>query len=216
MPVITALEAHRRQKERVRLFLDDEFAFDLPLMEAARLRHGQCLTAADVTALNERQAVADAFDRAVRFLSYRPRSTEEVRRYLVKKAVPEAYAELAIEQLRQHDYLDDAAFACFWIDNRDRFKPMSPRALRYELRQKGVDNAIIDAALADIDADALAYQAAQSRLNRYRGSSRQVFRHKLSGLLRRRGFGGHEINDVVLRLQSELAENDPDYFNDED
>ena len=36
MPVITALEAHRRQKERVRLFLDDEFAFDLPLMEAAR------------------------------------------------------------------------------------------------------------------------------------------------------------------------------------
>ena len=90
MPVVTALEVHQRDKERVTLFLDDEYAIDVPLMQAARLRRGQQLTPAEVSELSDAGALQAAFDRAVRFLANRPRSIEEVRRHLVKKEVPDS------------------------------------------------------------------------------------------------------------------------------
>lgn len=212
MPVITALEVHRRKTEYVKLFLDDEFAMDLPLLKAAQLRRGQILTEAEVNALAEAGAFQRAFDRAVRFLSFRPRSTEEVRRYLAGSDVEKSVVSAVIERLRERAYLDDLAFAAFWLDNRIRFKPMAPRALRYELWQKGVADGIIDAVLSDLDADEAAYRAAKGRIQRYRGNTRPVFRRKLSVMLGRRGFDGDTINDVILRLQHELSESEESFF----
>lgn len=216
MPFITGLEIHQRNRERVRLYLDDEFAADLPLLEAGRLRTGQCLTESEVEALVGAEAVQSGFDHAVRYLSYRPRSIEEVRRHLVKKNVPDSCITVVVERLQQQGYADDVEFARYWISNRERFKPMGPRALRYELRQKGVDDEIVESLLADLDVSESAYRAAKARLSRYRGWTRQAFRQKLSGMLRRRGFSGDTINDVVLRLQAKLDESEPVYFHQDD
>ena len=212
MPVITALEVHRRKKETVKLFVDEKFVMDLPLLEAAQLRQGQVLTQAEVDALAEAGSFQNAYDRALRFLSFRPRSAAEVRRYLADNAIEEPLVQAVIERLRERAYLDDLAFASFWLENRSRFKPMAPRALRYELWQKGVDNAVIDAVLSDFDADGAAYRAAQALIHRYRGYSRQFFRQKLNGMLRRRGFDGETINDVIMRLQHELDESETGFF----
>ncbi len=216
MPVVTDLEAHQRDKERVRLYLDDEYALDLPLMAAARLSRGQTLTETEVAELSDAESLQRAFDQAVRFLSYRARSTEEVRRHLVKKNVPASLIAIVVERLRQRGYLDDMAFARFWISNRDRFKPMGSRALRYELRQKGVDDEIVDGLLAEVDEAETAFRAAQARMSRYRGNTRQAFRQKMSAMLRRRGFDEYAIRDAVLRLGTELEERDPGYFHPDD
>ncbi|MCY3832276.1 MAG: RecX family transcriptional regulator [Chloroflexi bacterium] len=216
MPVVTGLEVHQRDKERVRLYLDDEYALDLPLMEAARLSRGQALTESEVAALSGVGAVQRAYDQALRFLSYRPRSIDEVRRQLVRKSVPPSLVALVIERLQARGYVDDAAFAEFWIANRNRFKPMGLRALRYELRQKGLADDIVHAALADFDESGSAYRAADARASRYRGLSRESFRRKLGEFLRRRGFSGFTINDVTRRLLTELEERDPAYFHDND
>ena len=109
-------------------------------------------------------------------------------------------------------YLDDLAFAEFWLDNRTRFKPMGPRALRYELRSKGIADEIIESLLEDIEADDAAYRAANGRVNRMKGTTRRAFRRALSGMLRRRGFEADTIRDIVLRLERELEAEDQDYF----
>ena len=215
MPVITALEVQKRNKERVNVYLDDEYAFALPLLEAARLQRGQCLSADDIAALSDEAAVQGAFDRAVYFLSFRPRSIEEVRRHLIKKDIPESVTVLAIERLCGQGYLDDGAFVRFWIENRDRFNPMSVRALRYELHQKGVDAALADGLLAELDAVDSAYRAAGRQMWRYKGKTRQEFERKVSQMLYRRGFDADVIRRAVQRRQAELEESDPDYFTDE-
>lgn len=213
MPVITALEVQKRNKDRVNIYLDDEFAFGLPIMEAAKLRKGQTLTEAEIDALTNEDAIQKAVDRAIDYLSYRPRSTREVRQNLVKKEVPEPVIEIVIGRLERLGYLDDIAFARFWIENRDNFKPMSPRALRYELRQKGIEDNILDPLLDEIvDVHEAAYRAIEKRKWRFRGKTRQEFKHKLSGTLQRRGFYYGVINDVIQQLMDELVEDDPDYF----
>ncbi len=212
MPVVTALEAHQRDRERVRLYLDDEYAMDLPLSQARTLQRGQCLTDCEIAALGDAEAARKAYDRALRFLGYRARSREEVRRNLAGKDVPAPLIDDVIERLERRGYVDDVAFAEYWLAERQRSKPMAPRALRYELRAKGVDDDIIDDLLSQFDEGAAADRAARAKLPRYRGRTRAAFRDKLGGLLRRRGFVGETIRDVVLQLQKELEESEPGYF----
>lgn len=215
MPVITALKTHRRNKERVKLYLDDEYAFQLPLLDAAPLRCGQELGQQEVAALIEASALQNAYDRATRFLAHRPRSADEVRRYLVSKEVGQSVIAVVLERLQERDWIDDAEFARYWVDQRQRHKPMAARALRYQLRQKGVAEVVIDEALDSLDETDAAYRAAQSRLSRYRGQTPQAFRQKLGGALMRRGFDAETVRDITLRCLQELDETDSDYFHSE-
>ncbi len=210
--IITAIEIQKRNKERVNVYLDGEYAFSLEAIKAAALRKGQTLTEAEVNALRDEDEIGQAVDRAARFLSYRPRSTAEVRRNLADKDTPEPVIEAAVQRLNNMGYLDDRAFAKFWIENRTMFKPLSPRALRYELRQKGVPAPVIEELLAEVDARETAERAARTRLNRLRGSDHDTFRAKLSAFLQQRGFSYDTIRDVTEQLIEEINTEDETYF----
>ena len=110
---ITELKFQQRNKERVNIYLDGEYAFGLDAVEAARLRTGQVLSDAEIVALKAQDERNRTFDRAVRFLSYRPRSRVEVERYLRGKAIDEDVIADVIACLERAKYLDDEAFARF-------------------------------------------------------------------------------------------------------
>ncbi len=211
---VTALEVQKRNKERVNVYIDGEFAFGLNMMDAAALRKGQELSEADVARLQHADAIIKAVDAAANFLSYRPRSSAEVRQSLEKKQFQPGVVEAAMQRMTDLGYLDDSAFARYWVENRSTFKPRGPLALRTELRQKGVPDAIIREVVEDVDAEELAYRAAQKKLSRYRGGTLQDFKRKLGGHLQRRGFGYDVVNPVLNRLIDDLSESEPDFFVD--
>lgn len=207
---ITSLVVQQRNKERVNVYLNDEFAFGLAIEEAIKLRKGQKLTADDVQRLKALDEIAVAHEKALNFLSYRPRSIDEVRKNLRQKDISETAVETVIERLERVGLLNDAEFARFWVENRDRFKPRGERALRYELRQKGVSDEAIDLALEEVDTDDAAYRAAQQRSRRYRNADVATFKKKMTAYLGRRGFDYGSIRDAIDRLleERELEEDD--------
>lgn len=212
MGVITALEVQKRNKKRVSVFIDEVYAFSVSLDEAARLRKGQVLSEEDLSRITGEAAITVATDSAARFLSVRPRSEQEVRQNLAKKETPPAVIEAAIERLTAFGYLDDRAFADLWVRDRLTYKPTSPRALRYELRQKGIANDIVEMVLADLDAEDSAYRAAQAQSRRLRGTERREFQKKLGAFLQRRGFSYDVVRTVLRRLIQELDADDPEFF----
>ncbi len=161
--VVTGLRFQKHTAERVNVDLDGQFAFGLPAVEAARLRVGQRLSDADIERLTATDAEQRAYDLAVHFLGFRPRSQAEVRRHLVEAGVAEPVVDVVIGRLGERGYLDDAEFARFWVESREQFRPRSPQALRQELRLKGVTGDAIVEALAAVDAAESAYRAAQPR-----------------------------------------------------
>jgi regulatory protein len=201
---ITALKFQQRNTERVSVYLDGEYAFGLPALEAARLRRGQVLSDAEITALRALDESERAFDQAVRYLSYRPRSRAEIAQYLRRKQLTEDVASDVVQRLEQAGYLDDAAFARFWVDNRQRFRPRSRRALSYELRQKGVGREVAADVVDDQDDEVAAWQAIENRLSRWNALSGDELRQKISGFLARRGFGYASINQAYRRACREL------------
>lgn len=215
MGKITTLEVGKRDPSRVNVYLDGEYAFSLALDDAARLRKGQELTDADITALKSVDAVVRAVDSASRFLAVRPRSIQEVRDNLIRKRFEDAAIEQALDKLQALGYLDDQAFAAFWVRERRTFKPLGAHALRYELRQKGISESIIREVLADVDAEEDALRAAQGQARKLRGLSRHEFRLKLGAFLQRRGFAYDDAARAVRQLQAEIEADDPSFWQTE-
>jgi regulatory protein len=203
---ITALVIQKKNKERVSVYIDEEFAFGLALIEAAKLKKGQTLTEADIQRLKALDEVEVAYDKALHFLSFRPRSEDEVRRNLKKKEISAGAIDRVIERLERAGFLNDAEFARLWAESRDAARPRSARALRYELRQKGVSDGSIEEAISDLDEDDAAYRAGQSKLRSYAGSSEADFKRRMGSFLARRGFGYDVVRDVVIRLWEESGE----------
>jgi len=215
MPTITALERQKKNKERINIYIDGEFAFGLPEIDAVKLRKGQEVTDEEIVELREIDAVARAVEVGIQLLSYRPRSVAEVRQKLVKKETPEPIIATALDRLQTLGYLSDEAFARFWIENRSQFKPRSVRALSYELQQKGVARSVIDALVNDmVDEEDAAYRAGLQKVRRYRGKPQSEFETKLGAFLQRRGFHYGIIRGALDRLIEELCEDDPHFFAD--
>jgi regulatory protein len=57
--------------------------------------------------------------------------------------------EGAIDRLLEIGILDDEVFARAWVESRDRARPRGERAIREELRLKGIDRATMDVVLAE-------------------------------------------------------------------
>ncbi len=203
---ITALVAQQRNKERVNVFIDGEFAFGLAMIEAIKLKRGQHLTDEDIERLKALDEIEIAHDRALNYLSYRPRSTKEVRDNLKNKGIDEIAIEQVIDRLTEAGLLNDEDFARFWLQNRDQFKPRGERALRYELRQKGIADGIIELALEELDEDDAAYRAASRRARRYQDADPMTFRKKVGDFLMRRGFSYDIVRDTVDRLWAEIQQ----------
>lgn len=102
-----------------------------------------------------RAAVDDpavVLDAAARFLEVRPRSVDEVRRRLHDAGYRLDLVVGAIERLTDLGMLDDEAFARAWVESRDRARPRGERALRSELRRKGVVDSVVTDVLEERDA----------------------------------------------------------------
>jgi regulatory protein len=207
---ITGLKIQRRNKERVNVFLDDRYAFSVTVMTAAGLRKGQYLSNSEIEELKSDYERDKAYEHAIRFIGYRTRSRLEVVRRLHDKGYSSEVVMDTVERLQNEQYLDDEAFARFWLENREQFRPRGQQALRYELRQKGVVDEVIDTVLVDLDEDKLAWAAVESKLDHWKRLEEKEFKTKLIGYLSRRGFNYDITRNVIDRAWEMLNSSDPD------
>jgi regulatory protein len=108
--------------------------------------------------------------------------------------------------------LDDAAFGAAWLESRDRARPRGERALRQELRLKGLDGALVDELLVERAAgtDDVDRAAAERVLARHaaalaRVADRRVRRQRAYALLARNGFDPETCSSAVRAFLAEDA-----------
>lgn len=204
MGKITALKVQKRNPSRVNVYLEGEFAFGLARIVAAWLKVGMELSEDKISALQAKDACEAAYQQALHFLSYRPRSEMEVRKKLIEKGTDEVVVETVMIRLLEAQLLGDEEFARVWVDNRTAFRPRSHRMLRYELKQKGVEEEIIQSALTEAENEPeLAYLAGRQYARRLAGLDWELFRKRLGGFLSRRGFTYGTIAPVIRRIWDE-------------
>ena len=198
MSKITAIKVQRKNRERVNIYLDGEFAFGLTRIVAGWLQIGQELDEKKIEALKADDEREQAYIRALNYLSYRPRSIKEVEQNLRKYNVPETLIPETIERLKKNNFVNDEQFAKEWIENRSTFRPRGKRALELELRQKGIEHEDIQEVLDElVDEESLAYQAGLKKAKKLANLEWQDFRRKLGAFLARRGFPYSVISPLL-------------------
>lgn len=222
MMKITALEAQPRRAERRNVFVDGAFALalDEALVLEFGLYVGREVSQADLELWRGADLFQQTLDHALNFITFRPRSREEVRRHLLGRKVAQDLTDKVLAKLETLGVLSDQQFAEFWVENREQFNPRSARALGMELRQKGVDRETIDAAVAPERDEERALAAARKKLRGVEQADYQTFRKRLGDYLLRRGFSYGVASATVRQLWEEThqerpAEDEGEVFTDE-
>lgn len=214
---ITAIKAQKRNPERVSVYLDGEYAFGLSRIVAAWLHVGQRINETKIDSLKESDTGEVAYQKAIRLISSRPRTEKEIRDRLEKDCFDPQVIDLVIQKMRESGLLADSQYARLWVENRNEMHPRSQRLIRFELKQKGIADEIIDQVLLDSANDSdLAIQAATQYARKFSRMEWEDFRKRLSAFLMRRGFSYGTIAPVVQSVwESMNQEEHPSWKNEE-
>src|SRR5690606_41228674 len=98
---------------------------------------------------------ADPVERAraicLRLLTGTPRTRKQPADALRKRDIPDEAAEEVLSRFEEVGLINDGAFADAWVESRHHGRGLARRALARELRTKGVDPTLIDAAVSQLD-----------------------------------------------------------------
>ena len=210
---ITALEPQVTNPERINVFVDGRFLLGVnaSVVFQMGLEPEQELEPVQLEELQSEAGLQQAVDRAYNYLSYRPRSREEVRRYLRRKETPPETIEAALARLDRLDLINDHTFTSFWVESREQFSPRGARALKNELRMKGVEREVVEEMIDDEKDEERALRAGRKKalsLIRIPGMDFATFRARLGSFLQRRGFGYEVSTRTIRALWKELREDD--------
>jgi len=144
-------------------------------------------------------------EKALNWLTLRPRSKKEIRDYLMKKTkslkTGGSLREEVMEKLGELKLIDDEKFALWWLEQRQQFRPKGRWVLSGELRQKGVDRQLIDQILDETlnegDELELAAKVLAKRGGRFSKLALREKKQKFYNLLARRGFGSEVVRQAI-------------------
>jgi len=201
--IVTSIKPQKR-RQRFNIYLDGKFAFAVPgeTLVKSGLAVNQKLSEKDIKTLKYKDAKSKLYDKALRFLSYRPRSEKEIRDYLKKKTGEEKTIEKIIKKLKKQALIDDRIFADWWLEQRSRFRPKGRQALWLELFKKGISKEIIEEILfSEKEELVFARKASLKKLKAYQNLEPYQWRQKMIGFLARRGFSWETIKNVLEEIQ---------------
>ena len=107
--------------------------------------------------------------------------------------------DLVIDRLKELNYVDDKTFAGDFIRTRSELSPRGKSMLQFELRRKGIDKQVVQAALEDakIDEEDLIMRLLERKKKALNGLSGDKRRKKIISLLGSRGFNPQAIYKII-------------------
>ncbi|MGB8022069.1 MAG: regulatory protein RecX [Candidatus Nanopelagicales bacterium] len=153
----------------------------------------------------------------LRRLQQAPRTRTELAETLQERAVPPDVADRVLGRFEEAGLVDDRLFARMWVDSRQAGRGLSTRALREELRRKGVADDCIAEAVGRVTPEAelaAAREIVLRRASSLRGLPRPTQIRRLTGILARRGYSA-DVRARVVREVLDSAEGDPLLLDDD-
>ena len=220
MSKITDIQIQKKKTDRVNIYIDDKFAFGLSvaLRFENKLEIGQEISVQKAKEFIEKDQIERLVNKALRFLSFRPRSEKELRDYFaykgrlaeIKGEAEKSHYNVSIDKvitkIQKIGQIDDKAFALWWVEQRLRFKPRASSLIKRELLAKGIGKEIIEEITKETkeskeaSEENLAIRAASKKISSYQKLDQEKFRNKMGQFLARKGFSWEVIKKVVDSL----------------
>jgi regulatory protein len=198
---ITAVHRDSKNKHRYHVDIEGELAFSVheDILVKYNLLKGSMLDEAFIKEVLLAEEENKAYLLALRYLGIRPRTSFQVKRYLLEKGIPGELADKIVQRCEHQGYVNDKAFSRQWVQERLRLKPRSAYVLRMELQQRGVDSEIADEAVRAVSREDELEAARKLVAKRLRSSNVPPdpdTERKLLVMLMRKGFSGSVLQQI--------------------
>ena len=199
---ITKLEPQKKRKNRINVYIDEEFAIGISsnLVLDFDLYEGKTLSEHQLQEISEAEELSKAKEYGFLLLSYRPRSVKEFRTRLKQKKFSDYIIEAVVEKFLKHGYLDDLKFAESFVQSKQITKPGSKVSLINELLKHGIDpdtaGKAVDSSYGELTEKEIACQLVRKKSKHYSNKNPKD-RRRLFDFLKRRGFSTEIIKDAI-------------------
>jgi regulatory protein len=204
--MITSVKRNKKNKDRLSVFVDDEFAFSiseddylsLNLYEKSEIAEETIEYIKNTVNFNEAKA------RAVRYLSLQIRTEKEVRDKLESEGYNRECISRVIDELKAIGYINNELYAQKYVYDRSKLSPMSKRMMKLKLMSKGIPEETADEVLADWKAEDtdVARNLVRKKFGKYDLKDEKII-NKAYRFLAHRGFNRDTIREVLREFDAE-------------
>jgi regulatory protein len=149
----------------------------------------------------------------LKLLTSAPRTRAQLAAALRRRRVPDEIAESVLARFAEVGLIDDAAFAKAWVESRHHSRGLARKALAAELRQRGIGDGEVRAAVDSLgpqDEVEAARQLVLKRMAATRGRPLPTRARQLLGMLARKGYSAGLAAQVVREALEQEETDDPD------
>lgn len=200
--LITLISPQKNNENRVNIFIDGNYNFslDLETLLKNKLKVNQTIDKKEIDRLIKESEFLRFYNLVLNFLSFRPRSENEVKFYLKKKKIDDLEIETVILKLKEKGLIDDFKFSRWFIDQRRTFRPKSKRLIEIELLKKGVDKKVTQEVFSNYNSKTekeLAKRLTEKGYQKYLKLPPRERKQKLTAYLLQRGFEWETVKAVI-------------------
>ncbi|EKQ56244.1 MAG: hypothetical protein A370_02135 [Clostridium sp. Maddingley MBC34-26] len=201
------MEIQKRNKERVNLFLDGEYAFSISaeLVYKEGLKLNNDIDSDKLKALAEKDSMARCKEAGLRIIERTYKTEKELREKLKLKGYEDNAVDYCIDFLKKYNYINDTNYSKAFIN--DKLNSMGSQKIRYALIQKGISREIIDEELTNLSTEnekIVAFNIGKKKYNSI--IKNETDEYKISGKLYRylisKGYSIDITNSVVKEIMS--------------
>ena len=151
MSEITAITPQKKDKSRCNIEVDGKFYCGLKLDTALAngLKAGMHVELSELSKMQLESEKLTALDKALKHISVSMKTEKEIRLFLKRKGYLEDVACYVLDMMKDYGYVDDETYASSYVEGASKRK--GSRLLQFELRQKGVDDEIIESVLSTLE-----------------------------------------------------------------
>ena len=148
--------------------------------------------------------IDQAYIRALRFISYKLRSSHEITQHLEKEFEPDVIAEVK-QRLEQEGYINDATFAEALMQTMFKTTIKGPNELKKQLIKHKINSDIIEKKVNQFDSridESRMNKLKEKALKRHKGSY-QLFQQKFKATMIEKGYYSHHLEMINFNEQTE-------------
>lgn len=153
MSKITKIETGKRNKERVNVYIDDEYAFsiNMELVYKFGLKVNEEVNKEKLIEISKSENLSKCKESALRTIERSYKTEKEIRDKLLSKEFDSETIDSTIDFLIEYGFIDDSKFVSMYI--KDRIRTQGRNKIRYSLISKGVNKLLIEEAFSTLDRD---------------------------------------------------------------
>ena len=205
MNIITKIEVGKRNKERVNIYIDEEYAFSI----SAELIYKENIKVKDKIDVDSLKKLADednyikCKNTALKTIERTYKSEKELAQKLALKGYDDHIINRTINFMKEYNLLNDNNYATMYV--KDKSRNIGKKKIKYSLLQKGIDEEIIESELEKVNNDEVKAIVYEMALKKYKVfSKRENDNYKLTQKLYRflmgKGYDYDLIKDVVKSI----------------